>query len=87
MTEHNGMEISNYWPHQFSPNGPEKQIGEEPLMSSDDGTHSKAMRPIMAQPMVCVHCGAQYMRGKDAPITGQCPARNTQKELKRIQNR
>jgi hypothetical protein len=84
--KYNGMEVSDFWPHQFTPSGSEVQIGEEPLMSSDDGTHSKTMRPIYAQPMHCVHCGMEYMRGKDAQPVGKCPARQTKAEIKRITN-
>ena len=73
------MEVSNYWPHQFTPNGKEVQIGEESFTDN-------LKRPIYAQPMVCVHCHKEYMKGKDAQPTGKCPARETKKELNRIRN-
>ena len=70
-------EISNYWPHKFTKLGKPKQIGEEKLMG-----HTTA--PIMAQPMVCIHCGAEFVQGEQPPPPGPCPARTTKKELKRI---
>lgn len=67
------------WPHQFTKDGKEVQIGEEKFM---DNTY----RPIMAQPMVCVHCHRKYTQGVDAYPTDLCPARNDKRELKRIKN-
>lgn len=84
MTTFRGMEIGDFWPHKFAPHGKEVQIGEEPLASSDDGTHTKAMRPIYAQPMHCVHCQVEFIRGKDPMPSGSCPARSTKKELNRL---
>lgn len=71
------MQVNDYWPHQFRPNGKEVQIGEEKFTDN-------LMRPIFAQPMVCAHCGTEWLRGKEAQPTGKCPARETKKELKRI---
>lgn len=79
-TEYRGMTITDNWPHQFRPNGKEKQIGEQKFTDN-------IMRPIMAQPMVCAHCGKEYLRGKDSQPQGNCPARSTKKELKRITGR
>lgn len=67
----------DFWPHKFTKLGNEEQIGERDLMD-----HTRV--PIMAQRMVCVHCGIEYVREKDAQPTGQCPARNTKKEMKRL---
>lgn len=79
MTEFRGQQISDYWPHQFRPDGKEIQIGEEKFLDN-------TLRPIMAQPMICVHCGMKYVRGKDQQPAGKCPARDTKKELQRITN-
>lgn len=83
MTEYRGMQISDNWPHKFAPNGKEVQIGEEPLMSTSED-HGTTMRPIYAQPMICVHCHKEWMRGKDPQPQENCPARNTKQEIKRI---
>jgi len=72
-------DISSYWAHQFTKNGPEKQIGEEKIMSN-------TFRPIMAQPMICVHCHVEYTQMVDNQPPGPCPARNTKRELKRIRS-
>jgi hypothetical protein len=77
MTEFRGMDISDFWPHQFTTDGQEVQIGEEYFTDN-------IKRPIYAQPMICVHCGVRYIRGKESQPTGKCPARETKKELKRI---
>ncbi len=71
--------MSEFWPHQFTKNGREVQIGEEKL-------YENTMRAIMAQPMVCVHCKVEYTQGKQPRPTGSCPARNTRREMKRIKN-
>jgi hypothetical protein len=70
-------EISSYWPHKFTKLGNPKQIGEEKIM---DNTY----RPLMAQPMICVHCHIEFTQGESAPPPGPCPARTTKKELKRL---
>lgn len=70
-------DISAYWPHQFTKNGSEKQIGEERILDN-------TIRPVMAQPMVCTHCHVEYTQGVDNQPPGPCPARSTKRELKRI---
>lgn len=72
--------MSEYWPHQFTKDGPEVQIGEEDF-------YDNTKRPIMAQPMICVHCSAQYTRGRESQPGGACPARNDKREEKRILNK
>lgn len=69
--------MTEFWMHQFTKDGPEIQIGEQPL-------YDNTMRKIMAQRMICVHCGVEYMRGKDAQPSGKCPARSDKREMKRI---
>lgn len=69
--------MSDFWPHQFTKDGPEIQIGEEDL-------YDNTKRPVMAQPMICVHCNQRYVRGKDSQPVGRCPARNDKREMKRI---
>lgn len=75
--------MSDFWPHKFTKLGAEEQIGERKLMESE---MSKTMTPIMAQRMVCVCCHIEFMKGKDPQPGGQCPARTTKDEEKRILN-
>lgn len=70
---------AEYWPHQFTKDGPETQIGEEQMLDN-------LTRPIMAQHMVCVHCTTGFIRNKDPQPTGSCPARSTKREMRRIKN-
>lgn len=65
------------WPHQFTKDGKDIQVGVR-----DDGSND----PIMAVPMVCVHCYIKYVNGKDARPPDPCPARNEKREMKRIRN-
>jgi len=71
--------MSDFWPHQFTKHGPERQIGEEKL-------YDNTMRKVMAQPMICMHCHVEFTQGVDAYPTGACPARNTRREMKRIKS-
>jgi hypothetical protein len=71
--------MSDFWPHQFTKSGKEVQIGEEKLTDN-------VMRPVMAQNMVCVHCGVEFVQGQDSPPLPPCPARNDKREMKRIKN-
>ncbi len=75
--------MSDFWPHKFTKLGKEEQIGERKLMESE---MSRTMTPIMAQRMVCVCCKIEFMKGKDPQPDGQCPARTTKDEEKRILN-
>lgn len=72
--------MSDFWPHQFAPHGEAKKIGEEQVLD-------KLVQPIMAQPMVCVHCNAEWLRNKEPQPQGACPARTDKRELKRIQDK
>lgn len=72
-------DIGSWWPHKFTKDGNPTQIGEEDIMG-----HTKA--PIMAQPMICIHCMAKFIQGKEAPPPGPCPARTTKSELKRLRS-
>lgn len=60
------------WPHQFTKKGKEVQVGE---VDND---------PIFAVPMVCVHCNVEYLNGKETRPPDPCPARNKNREMKRI---
>lgn len=71
--------MSEYWDHQFTKNGKEVQIGEEPF-------YDNSTRPIMAQPMVCVHCHTEFVQGQQSRPAGPCPARQTKKEMRRLKN-
>lgn len=70
------MDVSN-WPHQFSKTGKEVQTGE--TVDSEGNCF-----PKFAVPMVCIHCHVQYLNGRDARPPDPCPARNKNRELKRI---
>ena len=76
-------DIGSYWPHTFTKDGLAKQIGEEKLSDTQTGN---TMVPIMAQPMICTHCGAKFIQGQENQPPGPCPARTTAKELKRIRS-
>jgi hypothetical protein len=67
----------DFWPHKFTKLGDEYQIGERQVF---DNTSA----PVMAQRMVCVSCGVEFVKGKDVQPTGKCPARTTKKEMKRL---
>jgi hypothetical protein len=67
------MDLNN-WPHQFTKKDKPVQIGEDPE------THD----PIMAAPMVCVHCGAEFVAGQTSRPPDPCPARNKKRDMKRI---
>lgn len=69
--------MSDFWPHQFTKDGTPTQIGEEQMLD-----HLK--RPILAQPMVCVHCGVKFVQNKDPRPADPCPARNTKREMARL---
>lgn len=71
--------MSGGWVHQFAPFGEAKQIGEEQVFV-------ETKRPIMAQPMRCVHCGKEYVRNVDPQPIEMCPKRNDKRERKRILN-
>lgn len=58
----------NAWPHQFTKNGRGYEIGPD----------------TFAQTYICVHCLQEYVQGLQEPPPEPCPARNTQRELKRI---
>jgi hypothetical protein len=62
------------WPHQFTPNGKEYQIGE------DNGI------PKFAKPMICVHCDKEFISGLQSRPPDPCPARTDKKELQRIKS-
>jgi len=68
-----GMDVRN-WPHQFTKDGRDFQIGEDPA------THD----PIIAQPMICVHCHVKFVSGQTSRPPDPCPARTMQKEKKRL---
>lgn len=74
------MDLDN-WPHKFTKNGPEVQVGE----SKVEGSNNLIM-PVYAIPMICVACHKVYRQGVDAVPPGPCPARNGKSELKRILN-
>lgn len=63
------------WPHQFTKNGNTVQVGE-----MSDGSKD----PIFAVPMICIHCKVRYLNGKDRQPPQPCPARNKNREMKRI---
>ena len=71
-----GMDTRN-WQHQFTKTGKEVQIGE-----STDAEGNRY--PKFAVPMICIHCHKEYMNGRDARPPDPCPARNQQRELKRL---
>lgn len=60
------------WPHQFTKNGKEVQVGE---VNHD---------AIFVVPMVCIHCHVEYLNGKDGRPPDPCPARNKNREMKRL---
>ena len=66
---------NSFWPHQFTKDGKEIQIGVR-----DDGTGEK----IMTAPMICVHCAVKWLNGKESRPPDPCPARNDRREMKRI---
>lgn len=70
------------WPHKFTKNGAEKQVGE----SKVEGSNNLKV-PIFAIPMICVHCHIEFLQGRDPIPPGPCPARNGKAELKRILNK
>lgn len=65
--------MSGFWPHQFTKQGRPYQIGENELK-----------QPIMATPMICVHCMKEFVQGMDVRPPDPCPARNDKREKKRI---
>jgi hypothetical protein len=67
------------WPHQFTKNGKPTQIGETKI------TDNK-VAPIMAQPMICVHCYKEYIQNMESQPSGCCPARYDSREIKRVKN-
>jgi hypothetical protein len=71
--------MSGTWPHQFTKNGKEYQIGEQPYLD-------ELTRKVMAQPMICVHCHKEYVQGVDPRPLDPCPARSDKREKKRILN-
>lgn len=71
--------MSDFWPHQFTKLGSPIQVGVEKIYNNTEV-------PIMAQPMVCVHCKVEYVQNKTPQPGGQCPARNTRREMKRLKN-
>jgi len=72
------------WPHQFTKVGKAKQIGK--THTGDDNELKSTSFAIMAQPMQCVHCKMKFTLHVDPYPTGTCPARNNDRELKRIKN-
>lgn len=73
------MDISPNWPHKFTKLGKEVQIGEDRILDN-------TIVPVMAQPMICVHCHIEFTQGRENPPSGPCPARNTKAELKRLKS-
>lgn len=73
MSDRLKMDINN-WPHQFTKEGEPKVIGRDDLTGD----------PIMAAPMVCVHCGVKFVSGQTNRPPDPCPARNKKREMKRI---
>jgi hypothetical protein len=65
------------WPHQFTKVDEPIQIGEEQYLDN-------TTRPVMAQPLQCVHCGVKYILNKDPRPADPCPARNTKREKMRL---
>lgn len=65
----------NAWPHQFVKNG----NGYE-LPPDEFGT------PRFAQTLICVHCLQEYVNNFEDPewVHQSCPARETNKEMKRL---
>lgn len=61
------------WPHQFSKTGKTFQIGV-----------NEYKEPIFAVEMTCIHCGAKYVNGQTQRPADPCPARNKNREIKRI---
>lgn len=77
--EEGGMNLKS-WPHQFTKTGGKEQIGEDKTFLPD-GEHAAK---VYAEEMVCVHCHARYWSRKESPPIGMCPARNKQREIKRL---
>lgn len=77
--EEQGMNLKS-WPHQFTKNGSSKQIGENKNFEASEGTPMK----VLSYQMVCVHCMAEYWTIESGPPPGPCPARNKDRELRRI---
>lgn len=75
-----GMDLQN-WPHKFTRDGAEVQIGETKVEGSNN-----LKVPVYAIPMICVACHVKYIQGKDSVPPGPCPARSGKAELKRILN-
>lgn len=61
------------WPHQFTRDGKDIQIGEDEYGEKQ-----------FAVPMICIHCHAKYTNGQTNRPPDPCPARNQKRELKRI---
>lgn len=68
------------WPHTFTRDGDEVQIGEQKVGES-------SVFPVMAQPMVCTHCHITWLRNKEPQPQGPCPARSDKEEKKRLLNK
>lgn len=68
-----GMDVNN-WPHQFTKEGRELQVG----------INQETQAPIFNVPMICIHCHVKYLNGKQARPPDPCPARNKNRELKRL---
>lgn len=68
------------WPHQFTKSGRKEQIGENTSFQPTEGQSLK----IYSEEYYCVHCQASYWSRKEGPPVGMCPARNKNREMKRL---
>lgn len=62
-----------FWQHQFTKRGPTKKVAEDEYGD-----------PVFEVEMVCVHCGVEYVNGRDNRPPDPCPARSDKKELNRL---
>lgn len=76
---------SNQWPHQFTHDGREYEIGSTGG-SIKDQEHLEIEHKILARPMICVHCHKKYIQNIDPYPAESCPARSDKRELKRIKS-
>lgn len=68
------------WPHQFTKSGGREEIGENRNFESEEGRPTK----IYSEEYYCIHCQAKYWSRKESPPVGMCPARNKDREMKRL---
>lgn len=73
ISERLKMNITN-WPHLFTKDGDPQQVGKDDLTGD----------PIMVAPMICIHCHVKYLNGRENRPPDPCPARNKNREMKRL---